>query len=357
MAIYKQEKSGVWYIDFTSANGKRIRQSAGTKNKQQAQELHDQLKAQAWRVKNVGEKPRYSWQQAVVRYLTENANQKSLESTKTALRYLDTKLNGFNLCDITKTVIDNIRLHKKSTGVKAGTVNRQMTVLRAILNAAQEWGWLESAPKVKMLADDSARVRFLTHDEAARLLAELPLRFRVMARFTLATGLRAGNVIGLEWSNVNLKKRVAWIDAKNSKSGKAIVVPLNDDAMAVLRGQIGIHETKVFDYNISQLSTNTFQAAVKRAGLSDFRWHDLRHTWASWHIQNGTPINVLKELGGWADLEMVLRYAHLNSEHLAGYANNVNGKIKALSLKLLAGLDNARFPQSVEGYFIRRGKD
>jgi integrase len=61
---------------------------------------------------------------------------------------------------------------------------------------------------------------------------------------------------------------------------------------------------------------------LKRAEIENFCWHDLRNTWASWHIQNGTPIHVLKELGGWADLKMVLRYSHLTSEHLSGYANN-----------------------------------
>ncbi|MDD5460756.1 MAG: tyrosine-type recombinase/integrase [Methylococcales bacterium] len=56
--------------------------------------------------------------------------------------------------------------------------------------------------------------------------------------------------------------------------------------------------------------------------ITDFRWHDLRHTWASWHIQNGTPLHILKELGGWTDLGMVLRYAHLSSQHLEEYAGN-----------------------------------
>ena len=63
-------------------------------------------------------------------------------------------------------------------------------------------------------------------------------------------------------------------------------------------------------------------AAVKAAGLGDFHWHDLRHTWASWHVQNGTPLAVLQELGGWRDLKMVLRYAHLAPGHLAPYAGN-----------------------------------
>jgi integrase len=81
---------------------------------------------------------------------------------------------------------------------------------------------------------------------------------------------------------------------------------------------------KIITGRYAVTNTKSWRAALVRAGIENFRWHDLRHTWASWHIQNGTPLNVLKELGGWADLSMVLRYAHLTSEHLSMYVNNSN---------------------------------
>lgn len=70
-------------------------------------------------------------------------------------------------------------------------------------------------------------------------------------------------------------------------------------------------------------STKTWYGALERAGIEDFRWHDLRHTWASWHVQNGTPLYVLQELGGWESPEMVRRYAHLAAEHLAPFADRL----------------------------------
>jgi site-specific recombinase XerD len=73
---------------------------------------------------------------------------------------------------------------------------------------------------------------------------------------------------------------------------------------------------------VTRANNHAWRKALARAGISDFRWHDLRHTWASCHVQNGTPLQVLKELGGWADLTMVLRYAHLSSKHLEEYAGN-----------------------------------
>ena len=326
MAIYKQKNSGFYYIDFIDANGKRIRQSAGTKNKQQAQELHDKIKAQSWRVKNVGDKPRYSWQQAVIRWLTEMSHKKSLKTDKEILCYLNQHLCNKMLNDIDRETIEEIKRHKQSTGASNGTVNRMLALIRAILNTSKnEWEWLDFVPIIKMLPMKNNKIRWLTKQEAAKLFEELPLHIEAMARFAIATGLRESNVVDLEWSECDLQRRCLWIDAENSKGKKAIAVPLNDDAISVLRSQIGKHETRVFTYKgkpVTRANNHAWRKALGRAGIENFRWHDLRHTWASWHIQNGTPLHVLKELGGWADLTMVLRYAHLSSEHLSGYANN-----------------------------------
>ena len=109
---------------------------------------------------------------------------------------------------------------------------------------------------------------------------------------SLATGLRAGKVTGLQWSQVDLTRRLAWIHPDQAKARKAIAVPLNAEALALIK-QVGKHRTHVFSYcgkPIIQLNTKAWYAALKRAGIADFRWHDLRHTWASWHVQNGTPM-------------------------------------------------------------------
>ena len=104
---------------------------------------------------------------------------------------------------------------------------------------------------------------------------------------------------------------------------------LNADALMIIRQQLGRHPSHVFTYKgrpLRKASTRCWRKRLKRAGIEDFRWHDLRHTWASWHVQAGTPLNVLQELGGWADFSMVLRYAHLSSSHLMAYADNVSEK-------------------------------
>jgi integrase len=96
-------------------------------------------------------------------------------------------------------------------------------------------------------------------------------------------------------------------------------------AMCVIMRHAGKHPIHVFSYlgePIKQVSTRAWYRALKRAGLEDFRFHDLRHTWASWHIQSGTPLFALQELGGWETERMVRRYAHLAADHLAAYVGN-----------------------------------
>ncbi len=90
-------------------------------------------------------------------------------------------------------------------------------------------------------------------------------------------------------------------------------------AVLTLRKLIGKHQTHVFTYNgktITQVNTKAWRKTLKEVGIESFRWHDLRHTWASWHIQEGTPQHILQELDGWSSPEMVQKYAHLCSEHL-----------------------------------------
>jgi len=324
MSIYKRKET--WWIQFTAPDGRRIQQTAGTLIKQEAQELHDRLKAEAWRVRNLGEKPRHTWQDAVIRWLNEQSHKKSIDDDKKHLRWLNNHLKLKYLDEINKAMIDRIKQAKQETGVTNATVNRVLAVVRSILNCAKnDWEWVETVPSIRLLPEPKKRLRWLTQNEAARLMLELPTHIEAMARFTLATGLRESNVTGLQWSQLDMQRRCAWIHADQAKSNKAIAVPLNNEAMAVIRGQIGKNDTHVFTYEgvpVGRANNHAWRKALVRANISDFRWHDLRHTWASWHVQNGTPLHVLKELGGWADLTMVLRYAHLSSKHLEDYAGN-----------------------------------
>jgi len=322
-----RKRGGIWWIDFVAPSGQRIRRSAGTADKCLAQELHDQLKAESWRIAKLGERPRRTWNEAVVRWLKESSHKATLGMDKVHLRWLDRFLGGKHLDEISRGLVDRITDARLAEGLSNATVNRSLEVLRAILRrCVNEWEWLDRAPQVRMLKEPTRRVRFITREEARKLLSELPTHMADMAAFSLATGLRKGNVTGLQWTQVDLVRRLAWIHPDQAKARKAIAVPLNAEAVVIIRRQLGKHPTHVFSYRgqrIQQVNTKAWYAALARAGIEDFRWHDLRHTWASWHVQEGTPLHALQELGGWESPEMVRRYAHFSAEHLAPYADRL----------------------------------
>lgn len=322
-----RKRGPVWWIDFVAPDGGRIRRSTETGNKAQAQELHDRLRNEVWRLQKLGDRPKRLWQDAAVRWLQEQSHKATHEDDKTKLRWLDPFLAGKELESINRPLIDTICRAKLKEGSANATVNRYLSLVRSILRrCVREWEWIDRAPAIRLLKEPTRRIRFLTREQAVALLNELPPHLRAMATFALSTGLRRRNVTGLTWEQVDLERKLAWVHPDQAKGRKAIGVPLNETALAVLRAQVGRHPETVFTYEgkpVFQVSSMAWYKALKRAGIEDFRWHDLRHTWASWHVQNGTPLFALQEMAGWETEKMVRRYAHLAVGHLAVYADNL----------------------------------
>ena len=324
MALYKRD--GIWWLDIRH-QGKRVRKSTGTEIKEDAKQLHDQVKHELWQTDKMKSLPNKSWMDAVLRWIDESTHKRSLVTDKIHLAWLDPLLRTTKLTDIDRELIESIAKKKETENVSLTTVNRILELIRAILNRAhKEWGWLDKPPIIRMRKIENKRIRWLTKQEANRLLKELPPHLQDMAAFTLATGLRESNVTQLKWSEIHLDKKHALIPADESKSKRPIPVPLNKQAISILKAQMGKSPTFVFTYKgnpVNRCNNHAWRKALKRAGIDDFRWHDLRHTWASWHVQNGTPLHELQQLGGWANYEMVLRYAHLSSAHLRAAAERV----------------------------------
>ncbi len=326
MAIFKRGKT--WWVDFASPNGQRIRRSTRTQDKKQAREYHDKLKAKLWRIEKLGERPDRSWQEAAVRWVSQSSHKADCHKDISKIRYLDQFLGDKMLAEIDRDLLTVIAESKKNES-SPSTANRYLALVRAILIASRDkWEWLDRVPSVPMFKEPKKRVRWLTKIQAQNLVDELPPHLADLAVFTLATGLRQTNASMLRWDQVDMNRSFAWIHPDQSKSGRAISVPLNEDAMSVLKRRFGKNPEYVFTYldkPVARTSTKAWYAALERAGIEDFRWHDLRHTWASWHVQSGTSLQELMELGGWASFEMVLRYAHLASSHLSAAAQRIEG--------------------------------
>ena len=346
MRIYPRGKRGVLWADFT-VDGERVKRSTGTTERREAEEYAATLARDLWRVKRLGEAPRVTWDTAVLAWLKENGHKRSIEDIKLRLRWLTERLAGTVLSSITDNRIRALASERKAQpvnarAVKAGaepkassnaTVNRHLAELSKILHYAHARGWLQALPPIAKMHEPAKRVSWLTHEQAAQLLDELPTHLRSMAAFSLTTGLRETNVRLLCWQQVDVARRTAWFYGDQVKSGRNLKVPLSDGALRVLALQRGKHTRWVFPVEkwqdgervsgpTGKISNHAWRKACTRAGVPWLRFHDLRHTWASWHVQAGTPLPVLKELGGWATLAMVERYAHLGASHVAAWAGN-----------------------------------
>ena len=194
----------------------------------------------------LGDKPQRTWDEAALRFLKEAEGKASLKEYGRQVAFWTGHFQGQPLDAITRNGTADL-LEKSKPKAKPGTRNRYIACLRAILTkAAGVWEWLDRAPKLKMYPEPKLRIRWITREEAETLLSNLPEWLAAMARFSLATGLRQANVYGLEWSQVDLKRGIALVHADQAKARRAIGVPLNEDAVRAIRGQLGKHLRRVF---------------------------------------------------------------------------------------------------------------
>lgn len=319
MAIY--QRGTIYWADVT-IGGHRTRQSLETDSLQEAKRRERELIRSA-EVKPAGR----SLHEALSLWLEERERGRSDISILTRLESLPNP-------PASQVTDAWVREHLSSLG--PANYNRHVNVLHAALALAKDRGWLQATPNLAKRRPPPARTRFLSRVEWSALHAKLPAHLRPLCSFALATGLRAENVLRLPWANVDLERRAAWVEAEDAKGRQPISVPLSDDALAILRGEVGKHPEFVFTWPGPEAADGQRQhfpykttpktawlAAVKAANLSGVTFHTLRHTWASWHVMAGTPLVVLQKLGGWASIEMVQRYAHLAPDHVAEFANRV----------------------------------
>lgn len=339
MAIYKRKGGKIWYIRLKPKNRKRIQISTGTQDKQAALRLHNKIENDIWRQDKIGERLRYTWKEVIVEWVKEqNPDRSSLRNNKLTLNWLSKYLEDKFLDEIDRNWLEHIAKEKESAGVAGSTVNKTLELIQSILNRAYAWGWIESVPPIRKRKIPPPRDRWIKSEEAAKLLSELPEHQKDIMILALCVGLRHSNVVKMEWRVIDLDRRHAYVESCNAKSRKSIAVPLNDMAIEILtrRAQAANkHPKYVFTYlgkPIQRVNGNAWRSALKRAGITDFRWHDLRHTWASWHVQNGTQLGDLMRMGAWAKLDMVMRYAHQSSDNLQEAAARISG-VKLVQLE------------------------
>jgi integrase len=264
------------------------------------------------------------------RWLRDHARvvKRSWTSDRHRIETLKSQFRGSTLTEITPDRVDRYRserLTTKRTGrsspISPTTVNKEVALLKAMLNRAIVWGLLATNPilRVKKLPEPEGRVRYLEAEEIERLLAACPPHLGPIVVCALHTGMRRGEILGLTWERVDMENRM--IRVTGTKSGKSRSIPINDPLFEELRRLPRHLKT---DYVFWNHETETRFVSIKKAwattlrkvGIANFRFHDLRHTFAS-YVQMGLgDLRATQVLLGHADPRMTQRYAHLSDERL-----------------------------------------
>ncbi len=257
------------------------------------------------------------------------------------------------LDEVTGRELEQIRTAWLNAGNKPSTVNRKMGAISGVFSRAVDWEYIAAHPmgKLKQLKVDAlARIRYLSKDETKALRSALDAReermraerdsankwrlergralyddlrqrafadhLKPMVLVSLNTGVRRGELFNLQWSDINFQSKTIAVIGEGAKTGDTRYIPMNAETLATLEGwkQQSAKTGFVFPGKQGERTTDVKKAwleLLKQAQVVDFRWHDMRHDFASRLVMAGVPLNTVRDLMGHADLKMTLRYAHL----------------------------------------------
>jgi len=313
-------------------NGKQVRRyKAGwTQDDAEAELAKALLQVEPTKSKCVG----ITLAEATERYLASKARKRTIDADRRQLDLLNAEFGGETpLVEITASRISEYKAKRLAAVRKIGegeaaverrlsaaAVNRPLALLRHLLRLAhEEWGELDVVPKIRTEREPQGRLRWLTREEATKVLSACKKSRNAaladLVEFSLFTGIRRGEALGLTWDRVDRARGVIRLEL--TKSGRRREVPLSSNADAVLARR---WSPEAKGYVFGSRNWNSFrsawESALAVAGIDDLRFHDLRHTFASWLVQRGRTLREVQEALGHLTITMTMRYSHLAPDHL-----------------------------------------
>lgn len=355
-------ESKTWYYRIRFPDGSLERKSCETEKKELAEMFFKKKLEQAFKKTTLHEKPAMSLADARDKWLIAKRREK-VKSVDDYERQLAWWLSTFKAMtpavltvrDVTKEAVRdalNIKRLEPDSGRSGGfvteaTVNRYKSALRALLNHIREEyddGLVMPVGLKAKKGSENGRVRWLKPEEFKRLVMALPEHYRAFTLMAVMTGQREANILQLQWDQVDMERGTVFYSREAMKNGNEHAIPLSAEAWGLLRAQLGKHKQWVFIHtqgeNLKFLSNRIWKGAVRRAGLENVRFHDMRHTWASHMAQNGVGLQVLQALGAWKSASMVQRYAHLAVDALRPHAAVIDKAMAGIGGLILAGPAN-----------------
>lgn len=323
MSIYQRGDN--WYIDFTF-KGQRIRESIGPSRKD-AEKVIGKRKTEIVENKflDVRKEPDpikfYDFAKEYLPWAKANKKPSSYSRDLYTMRIFDKEFEGKNIQDITTWQIEKYKTERKKQ-YKPATVNRELALLKHMFSKAVEWGKLKENPanrSVKFFKGAVNRVRFLMPHEFQIVLSNCEDFLKPIVTIATHTGMRKGELLGLQWDQVNVEQGIITIlDTKNSERKD---IPMDETVKALLKGMERkgdlVFSIKAGKPLYPMKLHFAFRKALEKSGIDDFRFHDLRHTFASNLVMAGVKIEKVQKLMGHKMIAMTQRYAHLAPGYLS----------------------------------------
>ncbi|MBU0467533.1 MAG: site-specific integrase [Candidatus Omnitrophica bacterium] len=320
MGVYKKNAS--WWIDYY-VSGRRYREKVGP-SKALAETVLQKRRVEIAEGKFLDKKitKKVKFEDFANEYLEihSKVNNKSWKKSDwTNLNVLKKTFSGLYLHEITSIKIERFKIERLKT-VESSSVNRQLACLKCMFNKAIEWGAYAGdnpVKKVQLLKEKNQRLRFLEREEIVRLLSRCNSYLKPIVVIAINTGMRRGEILNLKWMDVDFRRGL--INIYISKNSDKREIPMNEHVKtALIRHKKHPKSDFVFckkDGEPIKDIKKTFFTALNKSGIKEFRFHDLRHTFASHLVMSGVDLNTVRELMGHKSLQMTLRYSHLSPSH------------------------------------------
>jgi len=314
MGIYKIKNS--YYVDFYH-EGRRVRKAVGSRR--DAENALSAVKADILRGEYRFKRERKIRFEDFAKEYIEFAkvNKKSWRRDETSLKNLKAHFKNMLFSKITPRNIEEYK-KKRIEEVKGSTINRELALLKFMFSLAKKWKLVDENPvkEVKFFQEQKIEMKILNRDEINRLIDTSSDHLKPIIKIALNTGMRKGEILNLRWSDIDFDKYFIFI--KESKSGKMRKVPMNSIVSSALnsierKSEFVFYNPKT-NGHLRDFKT-AFKAACRRAGIEDLRFHDLRHSAATFMVQGGIDLVTVKEILGHSSIEMTMRYAHPTPEN------------------------------------------
>ena len=329
---YRRKDSSVFWVSYVLPGGNRVRRSTGTTDRKEAEALEHKWNLEVYQGKNWGTEPERTFEELMLEYLRETQPKKrAAERDIYSAKQLRKVFSGMVLQEINAEAISEYKRKRTKDGIADTTIGKELRLLSAAFNyARKEWGWeIPNPVQGRCPKEGPGRIRWITRKEANKLIAAARSSrapwLADLIELGLNSGMRIGEMLGLEWNRVDLGQRLIYLDPKHQKNKSSGSVPINDSAKDVLMSRFRFVQKHcpgtewVFcDWRGNQIQSvkKSFKTACEHAGIKDFRLHDLRHTCAAWLVQAGVPIRTVSEVLRHKDIKTTMRYAHLAPENL-----------------------------------------